>query len=55
MQIYRFFNIKKVYSIIYRSKYNTMQAIKNIEEKIKPSEEVNNILNFIKNSERGII
>ena len=47
--------IKKVYSIIYRSKYNTMQAIKNIEEKIKPSEEVNNILNFIKNSERGII
>ena len=47
--------IKKVYSIIYRSKYNTMQAIKNIEEKIEPSEEVNNILNFIKNSERGII
>ena len=47
--------IKKVYSIIYRSKYNTMQAIENIEEKIKPSEEVNNILNFIKNSERGII
>ena len=47
--------IKKVYSIIYRSKYNTMQAIENIEEKIEPSEEVNNILNFIKNSERGII
>jgi len=47
--------IKKVYSIIYRSKYNTMQAIENIEEKIKPSIEVNNILNFIKNSERGII
>ena len=47
--------IKKVYSLIYRSKYNTMQAIVNIEKRIAPSEEVNNILNFIKNSERGII
>ena len=47
--------IKKVYSIIYRSKFNTMQAIENIEKTIKPSKEVNNILNFIKSSERGII
>ena len=47
--------IKKVYSIVYRSKFNTMQAIEIIEKTIKPSEEVINILNFIKDSERGII
>ena len=47
--------IKKVYSIVYRSKFNTMQAIEIIEKSIKPSEEVINILNFIKDSERGII
>ena len=48
-------NIKKAYSIIYRSKFNTMQAIEEIENSFKPTEEINNILNFIKNSERGII
>jgi len=48
-------NIKKVYSIIYRSKYNTMQAIEYIKKTMEPSEEVDNILNFIENSERGII
>jgi len=48
-------HIKKVYSIIYRSKFNTMQAIENIEKTISPSKEVDDILNFIKNSERGII
>ena len=47
--------IKKVYSIVYRSKFNTMQAIDIIEKTIKPSDEVINILNFIKDSERGII
>lgn len=49
--------IKKVYSIIYRSKYNTMQALEHIKSafKIEKSKDVNNIINFIESSERGII
>jgi len=49
--------IKKVYSIIYRSKYNTMQALENIKNtfQIEKSKDVNNIINFIESSERGII
>ena len=49
--------IKKVYSLIYRSKLNTMQAIDEIKEKFndKKSVEINNIIDFIEKSERGII
>jgi len=49
--------IKKVYSLIYRSKLNTMQAINEIKERFndKKSIEINNIIEFIENSERGII
>ena len=49
--------IKKVYSLIYRSKLNTKQAIDKIKEKFndEKSVEINNIIDFIENSERGII
>ena len=49
--------IKKVYSLIYRSKLNTMQAINEIKERFndEKSIEINNIIEFIENSERGII
>ena len=49
--------IKKVYSLIYRSKLNTKQAIDKIKENFsdKNSDEINNIIQFIENSERGII
>ena len=49
--------IKKVYSFIYRSEFNTMQALSQIKEKFKDENliEINNIIGFIENSERGII
>ena len=49
--------IKKVYSFIYRSKFNTKQALEHVKENFKKnnSEEINNIINFIEKSERGII
>ena len=49
--------IKKVYSFIYRSKFNTRQAMKHIRETFQEndSKEINNIINFIESSERGII
>tara|TARA_B110000263_G_C15169614_1_gene446277 strand:- start:25 stop:801 length:777 start_codon:yes stop_codon:yes gene_type:complete len=49
--------IKKVYSLLYRSKFNTMQALDYIKEQFSKnnSEEINNIIKFIESSERGII
>ena len=47
--------IKKVYTLIYRSQFNVKQALKEISNNFKKSEEVNNIIEFIKKSERGII
>jgi len=53
-------DIKNAFKIIYLSKNNTSQAISAINRKIKEnsieeSREIISILNFIKNSERGII
>ena len=47
--------IKKVYSLIYRSKYNTKQAIEYVKTNFKQTNEVEIIINFIENSDRGII
>ena len=47
--------IKKAYKIIYKSNLNTRDAIKSIKENIKLTKEIKKIINFIDNSERGII
>ena len=48
--------IKKIYRIIYRSEYNTAQAIQKIEDTFSKGDKVvENILTFIDSSDRGII
>ena len=47
--------IKEAFRIIYRSKYNTRQALEAIRNELPPVDEINLIVNFIENSERGII
>jgi acyl-[acyl carrier protein]--UDP-N-acetylglucosamine O-acyltransferase len=41
--------------LIYRSKYNTRQAIEAIRKDLPPSEEITQIVEFIEKTERGII
>jgi UDP-N-acetylglucosamine acyltransferase len=47
--------IKEAFRLIYRSKYNTAQALDAIRKELPPSEEVGQIVEFIEKSERGII
>jgi UDP-N-acetylglucosamine acyltransferase len=47
--------IKEAFRLIYRSKYNTRQAIEAIQQELPASAEITQILEFIQNSERGII
>jgi UDP-N-acetylglucosamine acyltransferase len=47
--------IKEAFRLIYRSKYNTRQAIDAIAKELPPSEEVAQIIAFIEKTERGII
>lgn len=47
--------IKEAFRLIYRSKNNTRQAIEAIGKELPPSEEVSQIVEFIEQSERGII
>jgi UDP-N-acetylglucosamine acyltransferase len=47
--------IKEAFRLIYRSKYNTGQAIEAIRKELPPSEEIAQILEFIEHSQRGII
>lgn len=49
------FQINDVYRTLYQRGLNHTQAIKAIEEEIPDSYERNLIVNFVKNSERGII
>ncbi len=48
-------NISEIYRIIYLRGYNTSQAIESIEKTIPESEEKTEILNFIRNSKKGIL
>lgn len=48
-------NIKEAFRLIYRAKYNTRQAVEAIEKELPPNEEITQILEFIRSSERGII
>jgi UDP-N-acetylglucosamine acyltransferase len=47
--------IKEAFRLIYRSKYNTRQAIEAIQQELPVSAEITQILEFIQSSERGII
>jgi UDP-N-acetylglucosamine acyltransferase len=47
--------IKEAFRLIYRSKFNTRQAIEAIKQELPASEEINQIVEFIQQSERGII
>ena len=47
--------IKEAFRLIYRSKLNTRQAIEAIRQELPANNEINQILEFIEQSERGII
>lgn len=47
--------IKRAYKLIYKSELTVSDAIKEIEEKLKPLPEIKIIVEFVKKSERGII
>src|SRR6478752_9942543 len=47
--------IKEAFRLIYRSKFNTRQALEAMAKEIEPREEVSLLLEFIEKSERGII
>jgi UDP-N-acetylglucosamine acyltransferase len=47
--------IKEAFRFIYRSKYNTRQAIEAIRNELPSSTEITQIIEFIEQSERGII
>ena len=47
--------LKKIYKLIYQSSLNRSQAVEKIKSKFDLNPEINNILNFIKNSKRGLI
>lgn len=47
--------IRRAYKLVYRSTFTVSEAARKIEETMDPVPEVKNIVDFIKNSERGII
>ncbi len=47
--------IKEAFRLIYRSKFNTRQAVEAIRQELPATEEITQILEFIASSERGII
>ncbi len=47
--------IKEAFRLIYRSKYNTRQAVEAMREELPQKEEITEIVDFIEKSERGII
>ncbi len=49
------YNINDAYRIIYQQGLNTSNALKKVEETIPASPERDKIINFIRNSERGIV
>src|SRR6267143_1621489 len=46
--------IKEAFRLLFRSKFNTGQAIEAIRKELPPSEEINQIVEFIEKTERGI-
>lgn len=47
-------NIKQAFKIVYRSGLSLTTAIQRIKEEISKSKEINHLMEFIKNSQRGI-
>jgi UDP-N-acetylglucosamine acyltransferase len=47
--------IKKAFRLIYRSKFNTAQAVKAIGKELPPDEDILQIVDFIQRTQRGII
>jgi UDP-N-acetylglucosamine acyltransferase len=47
--------IKEAFRLIYRSKYNTRQAIEAMRQELPQTKEITEIIEFIEHSERGII
>jgi UDP-N-acetylglucosamine acyltransferase len=47
--------IKEAFRLIYRSKYNTRQALEAIQHELPASAEITQIVEFVQQSERGII
>jgi len=47
--------IKEAFRLIYRSKYNRAQALEAIQKELQQTDEVREIVEFIKTTERGII
>src|SRR5436190_3942753 len=47
--------IKEAFRLIYRSKYNTAQAVEAMRKELPQSDEVREIVEFIEKTERGII
>ena len=47
--------IKRAYKIIYLSKYNRSQAIEEIKNSLKMTNEIKIIIDFVKSSDRGLI
>jgi UDP-N-acetylglucosamine acyltransferase len=47
--------IKEAFRLIYRSKYNTGQALEAVRKELPQSDEVREIVEFIETTERGII
>ena len=47
--------IKEAFRLIYRSKYNTRQAVDAIKQELPATAEISQIVEFIQKSERGII
>jgi UDP-N-acetylglucosamine acyltransferase len=47
--------IDKAYFLLYQSQLNVSQAVARIKTELEPTSEIQNILNFIANSKRGII
>jgi UDP-N-acetylglucosamine acyltransferase len=47
--------VKEAFRLIYRSKFNTRQAVEAIQQELSASAEISQIVEFIQSSERGII
>ncbi len=47
--------LKRVYKVLYRSHLNVSQALTRIKEEFEMTPEINFVIQFIENSERGII
>jgi UDP-N-acetylglucosamine acyltransferase len=47
--------IKEAFRLIYRSKYNTKQALEAVRKELPQSDEIREIVEFIEKTERGIV